>query len=159
MEYASGDEGDALPVLLFRVGSRLCALPLTHVVETMRPLPIEPFASASVAVRGLALIRGSPIPVVALSALLKGNDESDENSPRFVTVRTGATHVALAVSNVLGVHRIAAASLRDIPSLLKDADNDAVSAIGMADAELLLVLNAARLMPDGLGTTLNTAGM
>ncbi len=156
MEISASDERDAVPVLLFRVASRLCALPLMHVVETMRPLPIESLAGAPVGVKGLALIRGAPMPVVSLSALLEGGDE---DPTRFVTVRTGASHVALAVSDVLGVHRIAAASLRDIPPLLRDADNNALSAIGTADTELLLVLNMARLVPDGLWATLNSAGM
>ena len=155
MENTPGDERDAVPVLLFRVRSRLCALPLAHVVETMRPLPIEPLAGAPVAVRGVALIRGSPLPVVALAALLEGEDEQ---SARFVTVRAGEFQIALAVDSVLGVHRIAAVSLRGLPPLLGGADQNAVSAIGMVDAELLLVLNAARLVPDSVWATLDSAG-
>jgi hypothetical protein len=34
------------PSLLCVVGGRSCALPLTHVTENMRALPIEPFAGA-----------------------------------------------------------------------------------------------------------------
>lgn len=155
MENALGGEGDVVPALLFRVRTRLCALPLAHVVETMRPLPIEPLSGAPVAVKGLALIRGSPLPVVALAALLDGGEE---HSNRFVTVKTGEYQIALAVDAVLGVYRIAAASLRDLPPLLRDADHHAVAAIGTVDAELLLMLNAARLVPDGLWAALNNAG-
>jgi purine-binding chemotaxis protein CheW len=72
-------------------------------------------------------------------------------------VRTGKEQIALTVDAVLGVHRIADVSLRNLPPLLQDADNNVVSAIGTADAELLLVLNAARLVPDGLWSALNTA--
>lgn len=150
-------EHETVPALLFRVQSRLCALPIEHVIETMRPLPIEPLAGAPVAVKGMALIRGVPVPVVALAVLL--DDAGEEHSARFVTVRTGKDQIALSVDSVLGVHRIAAASLLDLPPLLRDADNNIVSAIGAADAELLLVLNAARLVPDGLWNALNTEGI
>lgn len=152
MENAPGDERDTVPALLFRVRSRLCALPLAHVVETMRPLPLESLAGAPVAVKGLSLIRGSPLPVVALAALLDGEDE---HATRLVTVRAGEYRVALLVGSVVGVLRIAAASLRELPPLLRGADNNAVAAIGITDTELLLVLNAARLVPDSLWASLN----
>jgi purine-binding chemotaxis protein CheW len=154
MENTLTDERDAVPVLLFRVRSRLCALPIVHVVETMRPLPIEPLAGAPVAVKGLALIRGTALPVVALAILIDGKDE---HPTRFVTVRAGEYQVALAVGSVHGVHGIAAASLRDLPLVLRYADNNAVLSIGRLDAELLLVLNAARLVPDGIWPARNAA--
>jgi purine-binding chemotaxis protein CheW len=155
MEEASSNEQDVVPALLFRVRSRLCALPITHVVETMRPLPIEPLANMPIAVKGMAMIRGVPMPVVALSALL---DDDHAVSGRFVTVRAGKDQIALTVDSVLGVRQIALTSLQELPPLLRDADNDAVSAIGAVDAELLLILNATRLVPDGMWDALNTAG-
>ena len=155
MENASGDTNGTVPALLFRVQSRLCALPVEHVIETMRALPIEAMAGAPVAVKGMSLIRGAPVPVVALSVLL---DDGPTNSSRFITVRTGRDRIALMVDSVLGVHRIAVASLQDLPPLLRDADNNVVAAIGSADAELLLVLNATRLVPDGLWHTLHPSG-
>ena len=156
MGSAPSEEQDTVPALLFRVRSRLCALPLEHVIETMRPLPIEPLAGAPVAVKGMALIRGAPVPVIALAALI---DDAAEQSGRFITIRAGKEQIALTVDSVLGVHRIATASLQDLPMLLKDADNKAVSAIGAVDAELLLILNAARLVPDGLWQLLSNSGV
>ncbi len=155
MEIAPDHERDVVPALLFRVQSRLCALPITHVVETMRPLPIDPLAGAPVAVKGLARIRGVPVAVVAVADLLEINEELPT---RFVTVRSGEYHVALAVGAVLGVHRISAASLRELPPLLRDTAHQAVSTIGMADTEMILVLNAARLVPEGFLASVNSRG-
>jgi len=150
----SVSQDDVVSALLFRVQSRLYALPVAHVVETMRPLPIERLADASPAIKGLSLIRGVPTPVVSLASLL----EDDAHFSRFITVKTGQGPIALTVSSVLGVHTIATSSLRDLPPLLKDAGSEAVSAIGTADAELLTVLNAARLVPDDLWHTLSLNG-
>jgi purine-binding chemotaxis protein CheW len=122
-------------------------LPLRDVVETMRPLPVAPLAGAAPFVRGLSLIRGTPVPVLDLGAMLFG---SEPPSPtRFVTLRLEARRVALALEAVLGV-RAFPGTLASLPPLLVDASSEAVSAIGSLDAELLLVLEATRLVPDSL---------
>ena len=87
--------------LLVRAGPRICALSLADVVETMRPGPIEPLAGAPEVVRGLAVIRGAPVPVVDLASLLGDGEHSVPT--RFVTVRTGERNVALLVDEVMGI--------------------------------------------------------
>jgi purine-binding chemotaxis protein CheW len=139
------DDSNADLSLICRVQTRLCALPLEHVVETLRPLPVEPVAGAPPFVLGLAVIRGAPLPVVD-SARLLGAD--DARAGRFVTVNAGNRRVALAVDCVLGVRAVAPESLHALPALLHQADTDVIAAIGLLDAELLLVLRSARLLPD-----------
>lgn len=141
--------------LICRVRTRLYALPLAHVVETLRPLPVEPLAGAPPFVSGLCVIRGVPRPVVDAARLLGAQSvaalPSDRPAARFVTVRAGAHQVALAVDAVLGVHAVPPDSLHGLPPLLHEAGSEAVAAIGRLDAELLLVLRSSRLLPeDGL---------
>ena len=131
--------------LICRSHTRLCALPLAHVVETMRPLPVESLAGAPHFVRGVAVIRGAPVPVIDAAALLGAPATPGD---RFVTVGVGARCVALAVDGVLGVRNLAAPSLQALPPLLQEAGADVVHAIGRLDAELLLVLNGSRLLPE-----------
>ena len=139
-------EGDSLSWLLCRAGRRLCALPLEHVVETMRPLPIERIAGSPRLVLGLSVVRGSPIPVVDIGALFS---EPETGPQRIVTVRTGGRVVGLAVEEVVGVRIIEPDRLEDLPPLLRDAAGEVVSAIGRLDSELLLFLSATRLLPLG----------
>ena len=139
------DDSNADLSLICRVQTRLCALPLEHVVETLRPLPVERVPGAAPFVLGLAVIRGAPLPVVD-SARLLGAD--DARAGRFVTVNAGNRRVALAVDCVLGVRAVAPESLHALPPLLHQADTDVIAAIGLLDAELLLVLRSARLLPD-----------
>ena len=140
----SGVEAVSLAWLLCRAGRRLCALPLAHVVETMRPLPIEKIAGSPQPVLGLSVVRGSPIPVVDVGALF---GESETHPQRFVTVRTGERLVGLAVEEVVGVRSIDPDMLDDLPPLLRDAAGEVVSAIGRLDSELLLFLSTTRLLP------------
>jgi purine-binding chemotaxis protein CheW len=133
--------------LILRVGSRLCAVPLAQVVETMRVLPIKFVAGVPAYVRGLCIIRGEPVPVID-AALLLGNEAAQP--ARLVTIRTGARIVALAVDQVLGVVEINAARRGDLPPLMRDAAAHTIAEVGMLDAELLLLLRTARILPQSL---------
>lgn len=134
--------------LLFRPRpGTLAALAAEHVIETMRPLPCEPVAGAPPFVAGVAIIRGRPTPVVDVGALLGAPREA--LSERWITVAVGERVVGLAVSDVVGVRRLTGdVAPGAMPPLLTDAARGAVSALGVLDGELLLVLERASLVPD-----------
>ncbi len=134
------------PNLICRVASRLCALSLKHVAETMRPLPVEAVAGMPQFVLGIAVIRGSPVPVVDGVRLLVAAGEPSK-ATRFVVIRVGERRVALAVGSVLGIRSLEAASLGGLPPLLGDANADVVAALGTLDSDLLLVLEGSRMLP------------
>ena len=148
---ASPEDSAIVRSLLCRVRERLCSLPLEHVVETMRPLPVECLAGAPPFVCGVSIIRGAAIPVVDMGILL-GTDDPPKPT-RFVTIRTGRTgenQVALSVEEVLGVRELAPDSLRELPPLLGETAADVVYAIGTLDTNLLFALQAARIVPDSV---------
>jgi purine-binding chemotaxis protein CheW len=128
-------------VLILRIGSALCALPVEHVAETLRPLPTQALAGAPDFVRGLSVIRGEPTPVIDLAQLL-GN--ADVPVTRYVSLLAGKRRIALAVADVPGVRSLPPGAFGALPQLLRDAER--VEAVGRLDAELLLVLRAARLV-------------
>ncbi len=135
-------------LLVCQVGSRLCGLPLGDVVETMRALPCEALAESPHFVRGVSVIRGEVVPVVDVASLLG----LGKGSPtRFVTITVEGRGVALAVDAVLGVEVIPDAVLHDLPPLVEGASGDVIAAIGALDAELLVVLRSARLVPESVG--------
>ena len=144
------------PVLVVMVGATACAFPLHHVAETMRPLPIKAVAGTPGFVRGVSVIRGTPTPVVDLKALL----ENSENSPsygRFVTLKLDDRRVAIGVDSVVGLRNLDSAQLGALPPLLRDVTADLIESFGTRDAQLLLVLRAARIVPDEVWTTLAAA--
>jgi purine-binding chemotaxis protein CheW len=143
-------------VLMCRCATRRCALWLEHVAETMRPLPVEPLAGAPPFVRGVAVVRGDPVPVVDAASLL-GAGES--RPTRFVVVIAGDRRVALAVDDVLGVQAIASTSLQDLAPLFGDASAQVVSAMGAMGTELVVVLRSARLVPEGVWAMLDEGAL
>jgi purine-binding chemotaxis protein CheW len=120
----------------------LCALPLTHVVEVMRPQPIMPAAGAPAFILGLSIIRGAPIPVISVAQLL---GKSGGGEARFVTIQTSGRHAALAFEAVLGMRK-KIAHITALPPLLDGVVHSALSAIAARDADFLLFLSLARLV-------------
>lgn len=146
-DVTATDNVSAAPWLACRVASHICALPLGDIVETMRPLPLEPFPRAPAFVAGLAIIRGAPTPVVDMRALL---GEPAASGGRFITVRVGERIAALAVDTVLGVHEVDAGRLANLPPLTRDIAGDAASAVASRDAQLMLFFQTTRIFPPSL---------
>jgi purine-binding chemotaxis protein CheW len=138
------DANDGVPSLLCTAAGIACTLPLAHVIETMRPLPIEPFAGAPRCVLGVAMIRGEALPVVDLGEVLGAKQTQ---ITRFVTLNLGARRAALAVEAVVGVRVVRHALLSALPPLLDSANVEAVSAIGRLDSQLMRALSAMHLLP------------
>jgi purine-binding chemotaxis protein CheW len=114
----------------------------------MRPLPVEPVPGTPQYVRGLSVIRGAPVPVVDLSALLDRRGSGARSTGRFVTVKAHHRRFALAVDSVIGIRELDTTQLEQLPPLLRHADVDVIEAIGVADAQLLVVLRGARILPE-----------
>jgi purine-binding chemotaxis protein CheW len=131
--------------LVVRVQTRVCAMPLLHVVETMRPLPVESIAGMPPFVRGVSIIRGVPTPVVDLGAVLGAPGGAAE---RIVTLRLGDRQVALSVDAVLGVRDLDLSAIQELPPLLRGASTDVIEAIGTLDQRFLMVLRAGWELPD-----------
>lgn len=137
-------EGKGMALLLGLEG-RVCAVPLAHVIETMRPLPGEPISGVPSFVRGIAIIRGVPTPVIDLGAVLGTPIERPE---RFVTIRAGERQVALSVKCVFGVREIETiVAIGELPPLLQGAAADAVEKVGTLDEQVLLVLRDGWELP------------
>jgi purine-binding chemotaxis protein CheW len=143
------DEHRANPALLARVPGALCAIPLAEVIETMRPLPIEPLANQSEFILGVARIRGEAVPVVQLTALFQG-DHGFEPATRFITLRVGQHCVALAVQDVVGIADLGDQVFGKLPPLLTNVGSELIQSLGTLDAEFLMVLDTARLVPESM---------
>jgi purine-binding chemotaxis protein CheW len=129
--------------LVIGIGGRRCAIPLSGVAEVLRPLPIDPLPSPIEAVLGVTVLRGAAVPVIDPALLLEG----EVSRPgRFVVLRLGARRAILAVAEIHGVQDLAGLPLEALPPLLRDAASEAIENVSRLDRELLLVLNAARLV-------------
>jgi purine-binding chemotaxis protein CheW len=152
---AGADASSRTPWLLCRAGTHLCAVPIGHVIEIMRVLPIEAISGAPSYVRGLCIMRGAPVPVVDIG-LLVGDQPS--RSGRLVAIRAGSRTIAFVVETVESIQTIGPEALNHLPPLLRDAATAAIAAIGTLDAELLLFLRTTRIIPDDVLARLDADG-
>jgi purine-binding chemotaxis protein CheW len=127
-----------------------------NVVETLRPLPIDSIKGAPEFVSGVSVIRGAPVPVVDLPKMLGGSDVS--RTGRFVVVKLGARRIALGVAEVIGLRTLEPSSLEALPPLLEASRSEFIGALGSLDAQLLVVLQSARVLPESAWAVLRGGG-
>lgn len=139
--------------LICRSGAELCALPIEHVVETMRPLPTQPIPDMPSFMLGVAIVRGVPTPVVHVATLV--GQKTQKPPTRFVSIKLGLRRLAFAVEDVMGIRTLDTDVLADIPLLVQSVDCNHVAAISVLDEELLLVLQSARLVPSTVWAALD----
>ncbi len=58
--------------------------------------------------------------------------------------------MAVAVDAVVGVQELRTLNLAELPPLFHDTHAEVIQAIGAIDAELLLVLQSARMVPESV---------
>jgi purine-binding chemotaxis protein CheW len=146
-ELNAADE--KVSVLLFRVGKVLCAFPISSVIEVMRRLPALALSNMAPLVMGVGVIRGDKVPIVDLGELF-GLRHDNARRTRLVTIRVGPRAVALAVDSVIGVRELDRTLLAEVPPLLRSAHPDELTAMGLLDRELFMVLDGSRLVSEEL---------
>jgi purine-binding chemotaxis protein CheW len=134
-------------MVLVRSGNLFCALPLASVIETMRSPPVTAIAGAPGWVQGVAVIRGATVVVIDLGILL-GPGSAEGKQMRVVTLRVGARVVGLAVESIIGVREFEQTVLAEVPPLLLQAHPQVLTAIGLLDSELMLVLDGSRIITE-----------
>ncbi len=142
--------GASCAVLVFRARDRACAMPIAAVDETMRPWRIDPMPRSHPAAVGVARVRGLPTPVVDVGLLL--GSRLPPAFTRLVILRLRNRRAALAVESVLGIRWLHPGQLQPLPPLLQPDGDELVAELGALDEELLLLLQAGRLLPDELWT-------
>jgi purine-binding chemotaxis protein CheW len=111
-------------------------------------------------VRGVAIIRGIPTPVVELAVLLGAHNDTTRMgiAGRLVTLRLGERQAALSVDAVSGVRELDALTIRELPPLLQGASNNFIETIATLDARMLVILQAGWRLPDAIWESLAGPG-
>lgn len=146
-------------LLRCQVQSQTCVLPVEHASEVMRPLPLLTLEGLPSYVLGWSVIRGQPTPVVDLATLLGLPSATRAPVGRFITIRglRQPMPVALAVTDVLGVHPVPADAWQSMQPLARAMAPHVLSSIRAENGELLMVLDHARLINEAAELALNHA--
>ncbi|CAG0930887.1 hypothetical protein PLCT1_01554 [Planctomycetaceae bacterium] len=137
------------PIIVFRVGARLCALPVESVLETHRPLSCEPLPDTPAWVLGVSQLRGMLTPVVDLGLLLSSL-KLDEPRRAIATRTSKGRCVDLLVSDVIGLRARNDFVAGTIPPLLSECSSRLIEELGRLDDALLSVLKTGSLVPEDI---------
>lgn len=135
-------------LVVVHAGGHPVGFRVRDVIETMRPLGLDPVPGAPDVLLGVATIRGEAVPVLDLRRLLGAEPAAAE---RWITLRAGRV-VALAVDLVEGLVTVSGA---DLPPLVRDLDRDRLEGLAMRDGELVQLLRAASLLDDDVRRALD----
>jgi purine-binding chemotaxis protein CheW len=127
-----------------RAGRQLCAVPLAHVLEVMRALPVQPVPGAPPYVRGISVVRGAPCPVVDLGALFGASERVEP--ARFVSLKLKDRGLCLAVDEIVRVTPLRGVGA--LPPVLAEVRPELRSSLTTLDGELLTVLEASSLVAE-----------
>ena len=129
--------------LLVKSGARVCALPLTGVVETLR---VEPRSFSRVRGHNVLTLRDRVIPVEQLDSALGDPPRplltNDRGFINLVVVRSRGTEMALAVDQFVGQHEIVLKSLSEVTGERAGLAGATI----MADGAVGLVVDIAALL-------------
>jgi two-component system chemotaxis sensor kinase CheA len=129
--------------LLVKSGARVCALPLTGVVETLR---VEPKSFGRIRGHNVLTLRDRVIPVEQLDNALGDPPRplitNDRGFVNLVVVRSRGTEMALAVDAFVGQHEIVLKSLSEVAGERRGLAGATV----MADGAVGLVVDIAALL-------------
>jgi two-component system chemotaxis sensor kinase CheA len=129
--------------LLVRSGARICALPLTGVVETLR---VKPASLRKASGHHEFTLRGHVIPVEQLDGALgdppRPFKPNDRGFIHLVVVRSRGSELALAVDGLVGQHEIVLKSLAGVTGPRRGL----AGATLMADGSVGLVVDIAALL-------------
>ena len=141
--------------LLVKSGSRVCALPLTGVVETLR---VEPKLLGRVRGHSVLTLRDRVIPVEPLdSALgdpLRPLQINERGFINLVVVRSRGAEMALAVDEFVGQREIVLKSLSEVTG----ERTGLAGATVMADGAVGLVVDIAALLEHSSSRAATAAG-
>lgn len=99
--------------LLFSCTGETYALRLSDVAEVMTGEALTPIPQAPAEVAGMLLLRGTPLLVLSLSALLGRPDDGPAAS--LAVVEQDGVRMALAIGPVLGIERFPLDSIQSLP--------------------------------------------
>lgn len=132
----------------FRVDRQSYALPLDQVTRAIRMVAFSTIPKMAAYVQGMITLAGKVIPVMDLRRYFGQKPKEPELTDRLLIVRVENQTVAVAVDEVLKVLTFTAQQMEPPPPNV--SRSPALVAAAYRDDDLILVLDACRLLPQNI---------
>jgi purine-binding chemotaxis protein CheW len=143
-------------MLLCRIRTHLCGLPVEQVIETMRPMPIRSLADSPPYILGLSVIRGNGVPVIDGGRLFK--DAADPAHTSLILLKVGSRQVGLMVEQVVGIGHLPDGLATGLTPLARQTCPEVVQSLSLLEGDLVYLLQTARLITEPVWRQLARGG-
>lgn len=131
----------------FRVGNKLYAVDITHIIEIVRWRAATPIPRAPEFIEGYMDLRGAVIPVLDLKKRLEQEPTEADSRTRIIVLRMDRRVLGFIVEEVLEITPVAEGGLRPAPGVDSSAGpHEFIKAVYNAPMGLVLVLDIASVL-------------
>ena len=136
----AADIGRRVEYVSFSLAGEAYAVPIAHIAEILKPLPITPVPRAPRVVIGVMTVRGRLVTVFDLRRRLRLPESPLDQRSRILITDTGDERIGLLVDEVMQVHRLAESEIEARDVLGGDPD-PYIAGIGRPEGALLILLD------------------
>lgn len=133
-------------LLAFWLGDEEYAIDILEIQELIKLPIVTQVPRAAEAVLGIISLRGTIVPVLDLSVMLKLEKRLDSRATRVVVLRGEGDPVGLVVDRVTSVVRIDREKIEPVPRAMQTDVGDMLAGVGRIDDRMLIVLDLAAIL-------------
>ncbi len=133
-------------LLVFWVGDEEYAIDILEIQELIKLPTITQVPRTHEAIIGVTSLRGTIVPVVELSRILRLGSRPVSRTTRVIVLRAEGDPIGLVVDRVTSVVRIERESIEPVPRTMQTDVGDFLSGVGRVDDRLLIVLDLSAIM-------------
>jgi len=139
-------EGKSKHYVVFRIDQQHYALPLDHVIRTVRMVAVTPVPDMPHSMLGLISMAGQMLPVIDLGRLLGQAGNNPELQDILLIVQIQDQTVAVIVDEVLNIKEFSSKQIQSPPAAL--SQSCFLLAAIQHEETFILILDASRMLPN-----------
>ena len=133
-------------LLVFWVGDEEYAIDILEIQELIKLPTVTHVPRTTEAIIGIISLRGTIVPVVELSRILRLGSRPVSRTTRVIVLRAEGDPIGLVVDRVTSVVRIERDSIEPVPRTMQTEVGDFLSGVGRVDDRLLIVLDLSAIL-------------
>lgn len=133
-------------LLVFWVGDEEYAIDILEIQELIKLPLVTPVPRTADSVLGIISLRGTIVPVLDLSRILKLGARPVTRATRVLVLRAGGDPVGLMVDRVTSVVRVDRDSIEPVPRTMQTEVGELLSGVGRVDDRLLIILDLTAIL-------------
>lgn len=133
-------------LLVFWVGDEEYAIDILEIQELIKLPVVTPVPRTPDSVLGIISLRGTIVPVLELSRILKLGTREATRTTRVLVLRAEGDPVGLVVDRVTSVVRIERESIEPVPRTMQTEVGELLSGVGRVDDRLLIILDLPSIL-------------